>query len=98
MASTAADPGLESIAEPKLRWRQLAEDGNVEISGRKSLGRLKTDVIDLYYIHRVDPTVPRLVARSSDQGCLISDFCSSGRGFALHCLQTPPRDAALALC
>jgi len=24
----------------------------------KSLGRLKTDVIDLYYIHRVDPTVP----------------------------------------
>jgi aryl-alcohol dehydrogenase-like predicted oxidoreductase len=24
----------------------------------KSLARLKTDVIDLYYIHRVDPTVP----------------------------------------
>ena len=24
----------------------------------KSLGRLNTDVIDLYYIHRVDPTVP----------------------------------------
>jgi aryl-alcohol dehydrogenase-like predicted oxidoreductase len=24
----------------------------------KSLGRLKSDVIDLYYIHRVDPTVP----------------------------------------
>src|SRR5690349_4591283 len=24
----------------------------------KSLGRLQTDVIDLYYIHRVDPTVP----------------------------------------
>ena len=24
----------------------------------KSLGRLRTDVIDLYYIHRVDPTVP----------------------------------------
>src|SRR5215467_6100533 len=24
----------------------------------KSLGRLKADVIDLYYIHRVDPTVP----------------------------------------
>src|SRR6266853_1291113 len=33
----------------------------------------------------------RLVARSSDQGCLISDFCSSGRGFAPHFLQTPPR-------
>ena len=37
----------------------------------------------------------RLVARSSDQGCLISNFCSSGRGFAPHCLQTPPRDDAL---
>jgi hypothetical protein len=36
----------------------------------------------------------RLVARSSDQGCLISNFCSSGRGFARHCLQTPPRDDA----
>src|SRR5262249_33510472 len=40
----------------------------------------------------------RLVARSSDQGCLISNFCSSGRGFALHCLQTPPHDGALVLC
>src|SRR5258708_11794495 len=40
----------------------------------------------------------RLVARSSDQGCLVSDFCSSGRGFAPHCLQTPPRDDALVLC
>ena len=39
----------------------------------------------------------RLVARSSDQGCLVSDFCSSGRGFAPHCLQTPPRDDALVL-
>jgi hypothetical protein len=36
----------------------------------------------------------RLVTRSSDQGCLISSFCSSGRGFAPHCLQTPPRDDA----
>ena len=25
---------FESIAEQKLRWRQLSEDGNVEISGR----------------------------------------------------------------
>src|SRR6201982_2852646 len=30
----------------------------------KSLGRLRTDVIDLYYIHRVDPTVPRGAASS----------------------------------
>jgi len=36
----------------------------------------------------------RLVLTGS---CLISDFCSSGRGFAPHCLQTPPRDDALVL-
>jgi hypothetical protein len=30
----SADPGVESIAERKLRRRQLTEDGNVEISGR----------------------------------------------------------------
>ena len=29
-----AGPELESIAERKLRRRQLTEDGNVEISGR----------------------------------------------------------------
>ena len=39
----------------------------------------------------------RLVARSSDHGCLVSDSCSSGRGFASRFLQTPPRDGALAL-
>jgi hypothetical protein len=30
-------PGFESIAERKLRRRQLTEDGNVEISGRDLL-------------------------------------------------------------
>src|SRR5215831_18313844 len=39
----------------------------------------------------------RLVARLSSEGCLVSDFCSSGRGFAPHFLQTPPRDDALVL-
>src|SRR5262245_32465714 len=39
----------------------------------------------------------RCVARSSDQGCLVSGFCSSGRGSAPHFLQTPPRDDALVL-
>ena len=37
------------------------------------------------------------MVRSSDLGCLISDFCSSGRGFAPRFLQTPPRGDALAL-
>src|SRR5215470_16307830 len=39
----------------------------------------------------------RSVARSSGQGCLVSGFCSSGRGSAPHFLQTPPRDDALVL-
>src|SRR5262249_6933494 len=39
----------------------------------------------------------RSVVRSSDLGCLVSGFCSSGRGFAPRFLQTPPRGDALAL-
>src|SRR4051812_37938028 len=39
----------------------------------------------------------RSVVRSSDPGCLVSGFCSSGRGFAPRFLQTPPRGDALAL-
>src|SRR3954468_16902463 len=39
----------------------------------------------------------RLPARSSDQRCLISGFCSSGRDFAPRFLQTVPRGSALAL-
>ena len=39
----------------------------------------------------------RLVVRSSDLGCLVSGFCSSGRGFAPRFLQTSPRGDALAL-
>src|SRR5205814_928710 len=44
-----------------------APDGSPTLAGRpeyvkacceRSLNRLETDVIDLYYIHRVDPTVP----------------------------------------
>jgi hypothetical protein len=33
---------FESIAERKLRRRQLTEDGNVEISGRDILGKPRT--------------------------------------------------------
>src|SRR4051795_12031808 len=39
----------------------------------------------------------RLPARSSDQPCLVSGFCSSGRDFAPRFLQTVPRGPALAL-
>src|SRR6185369_9527202 len=36
----------------------LLGDPRFADGSEKSLGRLKTDVIDLYYIHRVDATVP----------------------------------------
>ena len=39
----------------------------------------------------------RSVVRSSDQRCLLSGFCSSGRGFVPRFLQTPPHGDALAL-
>src|SRR4051794_30294943 len=38
-----------------------------------------------------------MAARSSDQGCLISGFCSSGRDFVPRFLRTVPRGSALAL-
>lgn len=41
-------------------------------------------------------TLPSVVS-SSHQHCLLSDFCTSGRDFAPRCLQTTPRDDALAL-
>src|SRR5262249_17365331 len=39
----------------------------------------------------------RSVVRSSDLGGLLSGCCSSGRGLAPRCLQTPPPGDALAL-
>jgi aryl-alcohol dehydrogenase-like predicted oxidoreductase len=57
-------------------------DGSTDVCGRpdyvieaceKSLARLKTDVIDLYYVHRIDPEVPiedtvGAMARLMEQG------------------------------
>jgi hypothetical protein len=40
----------------------------------------------------------RMVERLTDQRCLVSGFCSSGRDFAPRFLQTVPRGSALALC
>ena len=50
-----------------MKQRKLGADGKPAVDGRpeyvaeacdKSLGRLGIDVIDLYYQHRVDPSVP----------------------------------------
>lgn len=47
------------VADP--RTRQMSRDGrpeHVRAAVEASLRRLDTDVIDLYYLHRVDPDVP----------------------------------------
>src|SRR5215831_5539857 len=64
----------------------------------KSLGRLKTDVIDLYYIHRVDPTVPiedTIGAMSSLSAMARYAFSASARPGGDHragawCIRSPP--------
>ena len=60
----------EFVLATKTGWvKRAGQDGTtaVGVDGRperirsaceSSLGRLKTDVIDLYYLHRVDPDVP----------------------------------------
>ena len=60
-----------------------------------SLQRLKTDVIDLYYLHRVDPTIPieestgalsRLVEQGKVREIGLSEVCSENlrRAHAVH--------------
>ena len=69
------------------------KDGNTEINGRPevlqrtceaSLKRLNTEVIDLYYLHRADPSVPledsvgqlsRLVEQGKIQAIGLSEVC-----------------------
>src|SRR6516164_1348607 len=77
----AASGRLRLHQTPLQRSWGVTDSGSAELPG--SLG-----AIDGLW-------TSRSVARSSSQGCLISSFCSSGRGFAPHCLQTPPRDDAL---
>src|SRR6516162_8613906 len=72
----------------------------------KSLGRLKTDVIDLYYIHRVDPTVPiedTIVAMSKlvrEGKVRFFGICEAGaatirRAHAVHPLAAPQIEYSL---
>src|SRR5689334_9106087 len=47
------------VADPSTReMRRDGSPGHVREAVEASLRRLRTDVIDLYYLHRVDPEVP----------------------------------------
>ncbi len=59
--------GARDQVQPATKFGIVRGDGGVRLDGRpehvqgyceKSLSRLETDVIDLYYLHRVDPEVP----------------------------------------
>ncbi len=79
-------------------------EGKTEINGHPdvlqktcedSLKRLKTDVIDLYYLHRIDPNIPveesvgalsRLIEQGKIQGIGLSEISSDSlrRAHAVH--------------
>jgi aryl-alcohol dehydrogenase-like predicted oxidoreductase len=53
--------GFGYASEDGIKYRSTGVDsspGNIKRSVEGSLKRLRTEVIDLYYQHRVDPTVP----------------------------------------
>ncbi|RKS74263.1 aryl-alcohol dehydrogenase-like predicted oxidoreductase [Actinomadura pelletieri DSM 43383] len=81
-----------------LATRELARRGtpeHVKASAEDSLRRLRTDVIDLYYLHRVDPEVPladtwgamaELVAEGKVRGLGLSEVsvAQAARAHAIH--------------
>lgn len=51
--------GFKSAADGSGRWSELdSRPEHIKAVAEASLKRLKTDVIDLFYQHRVDPNVP----------------------------------------
>jgi len=51
--------GFKPAANGEGRWSELdSRPGHIKEVAEASLKRLKTDVIDLFYQHRVDPNVP----------------------------------------
>jgi aryl-alcohol dehydrogenase-like predicted oxidoreductase len=51
--------GFKSASTPETRWSNLdSRPEHIKEVAEASLKRLRTDVIDLFYQHRVDPNVP----------------------------------------
>src|SRR5881392_837246 len=51
--------GFKPDSKPETRWKDLdSRPEHIKEVAEASLKRLRTDVIDLFYQHRVDPTVP----------------------------------------
>jgi aryl-alcohol dehydrogenase-like predicted oxidoreductase len=51
--------GFKPESKPETRWRDLdSRPERIKQVAEASLKRLRTDVIDLFYQHRVDPNVP----------------------------------------
>jgi aryl-alcohol dehydrogenase-like predicted oxidoreductase len=51
--------GFKPVADDPSKWSDLdSRPENIRAVAEASLKRLKTDVIDLFYQHRVDPNVP----------------------------------------
>src|SRR5439155_14259070 len=51
--------GFKPDSKPETRWRNLdSRPEHIKQVADASLKRLRTDVIDLFYQHRVDPNVP----------------------------------------
>jgi aryl-alcohol dehydrogenase-like predicted oxidoreductase len=43
---------------PEIVWKPISKPSYIKGAVERSLARLKTDYIDLFYQHRVDPNVP----------------------------------------
>jgi aryl-alcohol dehydrogenase-like predicted oxidoreductase len=51
--------GFKAASKPETRWSNLdSRPEHIKQVAEASLKRLRTDVIDLFYQHRVDPSVP----------------------------------------
>jgi aryl-alcohol dehydrogenase-like predicted oxidoreductase len=77
-----------------LATRKMRRDGSprhVREAAEASLGRLRTDVIDLYYLHRVDPEVPL-----AETWGALSDLVAAGKVRQLGLSEVTPAQAAEA--